>query len=201
MNKILKDAFVLLAITLVAGLLLGIVYSVTLDPINTQNQKKKEEACKEVFQDADSFESYDFDSDAMTSLMAEEGLDKVTVDEIYTAKDASGSELGYVITVTDGEGYGGDIQFSMGIASDGTINGISILSISETAGLGMKANTDEFKSQFVNKKVEKFTVTKTGATSDDEIDALSGATITTNAVTNGANGAILAFNNLEGGSN
>ena len=107
-----------------------------------------------------------------------------TIDEIMVAEDASGETLGYAFTVTDSEGYGGDIQFAMGVQNDGTLNGISILSISETAGLGMKATTDSFKDQFKNKNVEKFTYTKTGSTSDDQIDAISGATITTNAMTN-----------------
>ncbi len=51
----------------------------------------------------------------------------------------------------------------------------------------------DFKNQFKDKNVEKFTYTKTGATSDDEIDAISGATITTNAMTNGVNAGLCAF--------
>ena len=88
---------------------------------------------------------------------------------------------------------------AMGVQKDGTLNGISILSISETAGLGMKADTDDFKNQFRDKKVEKFQYTKTGAASEDEIDAISGATITTNAVTNGVNAGLAAFQYMEGG--
>ena len=98
------------------------------------------------------------------------------------------------------EGYGGDIQLSMGVRMDGTLNGISILSISETAGLGMNANTDAFKGQFADKNVEQFTYTKNGASADNEIDAISGATITTNAVTNGVNGGLLTFQYLKGGN-
>ena len=116
------------------------------------------------------------------------------------AEDASGETLGYAFTITDSEGYGGDIQFTMGVQNDGTLNGISILSISETAGLGMKATTDDFKNQFKDKNVEKFTYTKTGASSDDEIDAISGATITTNAMTNGVNAGLCAFRYVEGGA-
>ena len=124
----------------------------------------------------------------------------VTIDEAMKVYDASGKMAGYVLTVTDHEGYGGDIQFAMGVQDDGTLNGISILSISETAGLGMRATTDDFKNQFKDKNVEKFTYTKTGATSDDEIDALSGATITTNAMTNGVNAGLAAFRYEKGGS-
>ena len=87
-----------------------------------------------------------------------------------------------------------------GVAADGTMQGISFLSISETAGLGMRANTDDFKSQFAGKNVESIAYSKTGATADNEIDALSGATVTTNAVTNGVNAGLCAFRILtEGG--
>ena len=114
------------------------------------------------------------------------------------AKDASGELMGYVITVTTKEGYGGDIRFSIGVRLDGTVNGISILSISETAGLGMQAEA-VLKPQFAGKNVEKFAYTKNGAAADNEIDAISGATITTNAVTNGVNAGLYYFQTVLGG--
>ena len=83
--------------------------------------------------------------------------------------------------------------FSMGILKDGTVNGIKILSISETAGLGMRATEESFYGQFAGRKVENFSYTKTGATADDEIDAISGATITTRAMTNGVNAGLAYF--------
>ena len=83
-----------------------------------------------------------------------------------------------------------------------TVTGIEMLSISETAGLGMKAKEADFKDQFKDKNVEKFTYTKTGESGDDMIDAISGATITTNAVTNAVDSALVYFQNeLGGGSN
>ena len=117
------------------------------------------------------------------------------IDEVMQALDGSGQLLGYVITVTDHEGYGGDIQFSMGVTLDGTLNGISLLSISETAGLGMKAG-DVLVPQFENKQVESFTYTKSGAANDSEIDVISGATITTNAIVNGVNGGLMFFHSV-----
>ena len=104
--------------------------------------------------------------------------------------------LGYVITVTNHEGYGGDIQFSVGIRNDGTVNGVSILDIAETAGLGMKADP-VLKDQFVNKNVAQFVTTKTGATGDDQIDAISGATITSDAFVRGANAALNHFQAIQ----
>ena len=197
MNKIIKDAAALLGITLVAGILLGLVYSVTLEPIAQQEAQAKEEACREVFSDAESFEAAEVDAAAIDANLKENGLDKVTIDEVLVAKDAAGEAMGYVLTVTDSEGYGGDIQFSMGVRMDGTLNAISILSISVTAGLGMKADTDEFKSQFAGKNVERFEYTKSGASADNEIDALSGATFTTSAMINGVNGGLCTFQYLK----
>ncbi len=131
---------------------------------------------------------------------ADAGFAEETIDEVMAAQDASGETLGYVITVTTKEGYAGDIRFTVGIRQDGTVNGISILKISETAGLGMRAE-EVLKPQFADKNVEAFTYTKSGAAADDQIDAISGATITTNAVTNGVNAGLYYFQTqLKGGS-
>ncbi|MGI6007809.1 MAG: RnfABCDGE type electron transport complex subunit G [Ruminococcus sp.] len=200
MGKIIKDTAALLAITLVAGLLLGLVYQVTLEPIAHQEELANAKACQEVFENASEFPEADVDLETLQQNLKDNGLDYVTIDAVMEAQDESGELLGYVLTVTDSEGYGGDIQLSMGVQMDGTLNGISILSISETAGLGMNADTDAFKSQFAGKNVEQFTYTKSGASADNEIDAISGATITTNAVTNGVNGGLLTFRYLKGGN-
>ena len=200
-NRIIKDTLAITVITLVSGLLLGIVNDITAGPIAEQEAKAKEEAYKAVFADADSFETITSGEDPdLEAYLDENGYGAQNIDEVMLAKDSSGNELGYAFTVTTSEGYGGDIQFAMGVMDDGTLNGISILSISETAGLGMRANTDDFKNQFKDKKVEKFTYTKTGAASEDEIDALSGATVTTNAMTNGVNAGLCAFRYEKGGN-
>lgn len=200
MNKIVKNALILMAITLVSGLALGFVYDITKGPIAEQEQKAKEEAYQTVFVDAASYEEIELDADAVNVLLGEAGYGAQNIDEALLAKDESGETLGLVMNVTTGEGYGGDIQFAMGIQNDGTVNGIKILAIDETAGLGMKANEETFYGQFSNKKVEAFQYTKSGAASDNEIDAISGATVTTNAMVNGVNAGIVYFNSLvEGG--
>ena len=151
-----------------------------------------------MFADAASFEEQEMED--ATQALADAGLTGADIDELMAAKDASGALLGYVITVTDHEGYGGDIQFSMGVTTDGVLNGISLLSISETAGLGMRAG-EVLVPQFENKDVDRFTYTKTGSTADSEIDAISGATITTSAVVNGVNAGLVYFDEfLKGGS-
>ena len=201
MKGMIKDALILFAITLIAGLMLGVVNDITKEPIAQQEQKAKNEACQNVFAAADSFEAQELaDSAQIEQVLADAGISGADIDELKAAKDASGALLGYVITVTDHEGYGGDIQFSMGITNEGTLNGISLLSISETAGLGMRAG-EVLVPQFSDKNVSRFTYTKTGATADSEIDAISGATITTNAVVNGVNAGLAYFDKiLKGGS-
>ena len=105
-----------------------------------------------------------------------------------------------MIILTSHDGYNGDIQFSMGLRKDGTLNGISLLAISETPGLGMRAE-EVLKPQFAEKQVAGFSYTKSGAVSDDQIDAISGATITTNAVVESVNAGLWYFQNvLEGGT-
>lgn len=199
MKEMMKNTVIMLVITLVAGLVLGFVYQITKDPIAAQNARKKQEACQEVFQDAAGFEQITV-AKIDDALWAGEGYAQESVDEVMSALDDSGSLLGYVITVTTKEGYGGDIQFAVGVRMDGTVNGISILKISETAGLGMRAE-EVLQPQFADKQTEKFEYTKSGATSENQIDAISGATITTNAVTNGVNAGLYYFQTeLRGGS-
>lgn len=194
-----KDTGILLIITLVAGLLLGLVYQITKEPIEVQQEKAKQEACQEVFADASSFAELEL-AVPDAAAWAEAGYAEETIDEVMAAQDASGNTLGYVITVTTKEGYGGDIRFTIGITQEGSVNGISLLSISETAGLGMRAD-EVLKPQFAGKNAEKFEYTKTGAASNQEIDAISGATITTNAVVNGVNAGLYYFQTeLKGGS-
>lgn len=193
--KLVRDAAILLVITLFSGLILGFVFQITKEPIALAEEKAAKKAYSEVFPSALEFELTEelpLDSLSGDSAWLEAGYEGVSVENVLRALDKDGTLLGYVLTVTSHEGYGGDITFTVGIANDGTLNGISILNISETAGLGMKAE-EVLVPQFSNKKVSVFTYTKSGAVSDDQIDAISGATITTKAVINAVNGAVSAF--------
>ena len=194
MNKILKNTLILTAITLIAGLGLGLVHEITLNPIAQAQEKAKKEAWQAVFPDAklDEFKETDVDQKAAKQAISDLGVN-ATIDEVCTVGDT-----GYVITTTDKDGYGGDIQVSVGIQSDGTVTGVSFLSISETAGLGMKAKEPAFKDQFNGMKAQKLEVTKTDATADNQIQAISGATYTSNAVTGAANAAIYFVENCIG---
>ena len=156
MNKIVKNTLILTLITVIAGFLLGAVYEITKDPIAQSQEKTKKEAWQAVFSDVklDDFKAEDVDQKAASKAVKDMGTN-ATVDEVCTAGDE-----GYVITTTDKDGFGGNIQITVGIKKDGTINGVSILSISETAGLGMKATEPSFYNQYVNKKANKFVVSK-----------------------------------------
>lgn len=195
MKNMLKDALILFIITLIAGAVLGVVYDVTKEPIEKQQQLAKDAAYKEVFADAEKFEEIamkpDLAPEDLTAYVAGQGY-HASVDGVASAFNAGGEQVGYVLTVTTHEGYGGDIQFTLGVRNDGTLNGISILSIAETAGLGMRAG-EVLVPQFAQKQVETFVTTKGGASSEEQIDAISGATITTDAFVNGVNAGLACF--------
>lgn len=195
MNSIVKNTIILTVITLLSGLILGGVYQLTKEPIAKQQEKTRQAAFRTVIPEGDSFEvlsakesqenASESDTDNNTAAKS-----NAEVTEAVCATDTAGNIVGYCIMVTSHEGYGGDINISVGVLPDGTVSGVEILEISETAGLGMRANTPEFKGQFAGKTVEGFAYSKTGASADNEIDALSGATITTNAMTNAVNEAL-----------
>lgn len=180
-NNIVKDALILFAITVCAGLLLGLTYTVTKEPIAMQQIKIRDAALNSVIKDAD-FEQI------------EEDLSKQPViTEIYEAS-RNDEVVGYAFKLVTKEGYGGDIELIVGINADSTISGIDIIKHSETPGLGANADNDKFKDQFVAKPTKQLTVVKDGADTDTEIDSLSGATISSRAVTNAVNEASDYFN-------
>lgn len=197
-STIVKDAIVLFLITLIGGLCLGYVYEITKEPIAEAARTAKQDSYKAVYVEATAFEEEEELKNAVKEapgFLEEEGISGVVINEVLLAKDAEKNVIGYVLSVTSTEGYGGDIVLSLGISKDGTIMGIDTLSLSETAGLGAKASSDQFKSQFVGIQGE-VVYTKLGKTADNEIDAISGATITTKAVTKAVNAGLSFVNAL-----
>lgn len=201
-KKIVHDALILTAFTLVLGLMLGVVYEITKEPIAAAEKAALDEAYKVVFADADSFEADEsFDADKAAEVIADSEFPNDEITAVNKALDASGNVLGYVINVTSHEGSQADISFSVGIQADGTLNGYSITSISETPGLGMLVQEEDFYSQFENQNQETFTVVKTEPAADNEIQAVTGATISSRAVTNGVNACLVYFRTaLQGGN-
>lgn len=159
----------------------------------------------------------------MNESLAEKEVGNVIIDEIYRAYvtpalveeegalDETESTVaglgeivsednfyGYVIGVTTKEGYNGEISFYAGITKEGILKGVSLLQIAETPGLGMNAEST-LLPQFRNVEAGIFTVVKTGAMGSDEIDAITSATVTSDAITGGVNAAYECFLLLQGG--
>lgn len=202
MKSMIKNTIVIVIITIIAGALLGGVYTLTQEPIALQKEKTKQAACQKVFAEAEHFQVKEYAPEKIQSVLDIAGFDQEAINEVFEACNQNGEKIGYVFSVTTKEGYGGDINFMMGVNLDGVLNGIEIISISETAGLGMKAKEPEFMNQFSGKKVLQFSLTKSGAAQDYEIDALSGATVTSNAMVNGVNAGMAFYNSIseEGGA-
>lgn len=193
----MKDAAILFAITLIAGFCLGGVFEITKEPIEQAQQAAKIAAYKEVLPDASDFVEDGMEEKIAASaedLMAQ-GFGNVYIDTAAQAVDASGNPVGYVVSSTSKDGFGGEVKLSVGINGEGVVTGIAFLSIAETPGLGMNATGDGFKGQFAGKNAETLSVTETGAPAENEIQAMSGATITSSAVTNAVNAAIYFVNN------
>lgn len=193
-SSLALNVIVLLAVTFVSVFLLAVVNQVTLAPIDKADLDARNATYKEVFSDAADFEDIE-NLDKLIDENSKTSSNSCSIDDAHITVDENGNALGYVIAATSKEGYGGDVQIALGVTNDGKITGFSVIKHSETAGLGAKASEPEFASQFAGKKAQILEYSKTGATADNEIDAISGATITTNAVTNAANSAVEFFNN------
>lgn len=197
MDKI-KDALTLTLITLIAGILLGGVYELTKEPIAQRQIEANAEAYRMVLPEAAEFradESLSQKAAAADSLLRQSGLsmEQVAIDGAVYGYDETGAFKGVIVEAVSKDGYGGAIKLAVGIREEGAakvISGIDFLEINETAGLGMKAVEPAFKEQFQDKKVDHFELTKDGASEEYQVDALSGATRTSNAVTNAVNGAL-----------
>ncbi|MDE7354283.1 MAG: FMN-binding protein [Acetatifactor sp.] len=198
----LKEAGILFAITLLAGLLLGLIYELTKEPRRIQQEKAIQEACMAAFPgqgEAElAFEALEYTPGSeLTARLAE---NNVEIGTVFQASSQDGVFLGYVVESASKKGYGGKIVLYVGVDVDGTVKGVSILDISETPGLGMEA-PNVLVPQFAGRNVDQFVFTKTGAAEgSNEVDAITSATITTRAVVNAVNGGLSAARELlEGG--
>lgn len=201
-NTIIKDAIALFIITLISGALLSCVNNFTAPVIAEKKAAETREAYAKVYTDAANFkdDNGDFKDVAETSkdLLAEQaGLDNVSISQIYGAYDSGDQLIGYVFTATCSEGYGGEVPVSLGIALDGTITGLEVLSNSETEGFGANASKPEFKEQFKGIKADQITFSKDGsANGTDQINGVTGASKTSGAITKDVNACLYYFNNI-----
>ncbi|MFV0503097.1 MAG: RnfABCDGE type electron transport complex subunit G [Lachnospirales bacterium] len=174
MEKYGKPIITLFIITAVAGFILALAYNLTKDAAEEQKNLATSKAMQSVLIGAVDFKS------------VETGDENIPI--ITTAFDDSGNVIGY-IAETLVSGYSGTIDILVGFDLDFIVTGIDILSHSETPGLGANSTEPEFETQYAGSK-GLFSVVKTGSQTAEEIDAITGATITSNAVTQGVNNAI-----------
>ena len=188
MNDNVKKALhlggTLFAVTAVTGLILGVVQHYTAEAIARVEQEARNAAFRIVMPAGENFETFEIKEDEFVS-------------DVQKAKDANGT-VGWCLTVGS-KGYGGVVTFIVGVTKDGGVKAINILNHSETPGLGAKSTEPEFYEQFNDKNALPLKVVKGAASNPDEIAAISGATITSNAVTSGVNAAVEYWNkNLKG---
>ena len=178
MKKILKLTVILFIVCAIVAGVLGVVNEFTKDRIAEQNRLKTEKAYAAVLV-ADSYEAVEFDAAAWP-----------TIDSISKA-----GEAGYVVETTF-SGAQGSITMAVGVDTELKVTGISIIKHAETAGLGaVAASTNEkgvaFRSQFVGED-KNVAITKAGG----NINAITGATITSRAVAQAAANAVCAVEAL-----
>ena len=183
MKNIIKNTLILVAITLTAALCLAVVFAVTRDRIAAAEEKERMDSFYAVMPDANEFK----DMSVWVTEWNEKnpgGAEIVSAFEVY---DKNKEFVGVVVSVVSHNGYGGDITLSLGVDSYGVITGMKVTSMSETSGLGANCLDENWQAQFKAKDADTLTYTKKGAEKPNEIDALTGATITTKAVLEAVN--------------
>ncbi len=163
---IAKPTLILTAICTIVTLLLAMTNMLTVDKIAANAAQKAAESRKKVLA-AQEYKPLDKDGN------------------VYGAYDENGQMIGVVVT-TVSSGYGGKIEVMTGIKADGEISGVNILSMEETPGLGARGKEDSFLKQYKGHNDSRLAVSKDGG----EINALSGATITSRAITKAVNEAV-----------
>ena len=182
-KAILIPTISLFSICLVVAVLLAGTNELTKGAIAENQQKKADEAKAEVCAAAVVFEEV-------------KGIDA----EAFKGLDKDGNLVGYAIPASH-KGYGGEIELMVGISAQGEITGVTILSINETPGLGMNAKNESFTNQFLTNVPDNGFTAKSDDPSKEKIDALTGATITSEAVSEAVNKAIDVYRSLDGGGN
>lgn len=174
-KAVFVPAISLFLICVIIALLLGFTNELTKSAIEENEILKEQEAMAAVCPEAESFKEE-------SSVPSDKG-------EAYLALDKYDRIIGYAISVTE-KGYGGDIEVMVGVSDKGEITGVEILSINETPGLGMNAKNEEFRNQFKGYAPKGGFSAKDSAESKSNIDALTGATITSEAVSKAVNKAM-----------
>lgn len=185
-REIIKISLILFLITAISALLLAFVNEKTAPLIAQNSEKKTREALKGVMSTAAEFEQVENEFE----------IESCSVEQVYKAKDSSGNVIG-VCAIIETKGYDSGLKSAVGVDFDGKVTGVEIISHKETPGLGANAEKNEFRSQYVGKSNE-ISVVKSNA-GENEINAISGATMTSDGVTRSVNGAIEIAKKIMGG--
>lgn len=187
MREIIKLGLILFVITAIAAALLAFANEATSGVIAQVQEQENNKARQEVLTSAENF--IPLEEGEFNKIVAEN--DKIK--EIYVGKNSAGELVGYTLK-TISSGYGGDIEIIIGISVDGKVAGMKVVSHSETPGLGANSTKPEFQNQFAGKSTSTNISVVKSAPKDSEIQAISGATVTSNAVSKGVNTVIDVFN-------
>lgn len=204
-NTLVHDTIAIFIITLVAGILLGGVYQMTKDIIKQREADATNEAYAAVYKDA-SFEEDTELTKKREAFNEDLSSGKVQSASGYNLSDVEITDIrkadkgGYVLT-TSGKGYGGAVKVALGVSDAGEIIGIQITDCTnETPGLGQNSSKEDWNGQYKSAAATKEAVVnkdKEGAKGEVvEINAISGATITSRAVTRAVDGAMLLIASL-----
>lgn len=191
-DSIIKDTLSLTIITIICSFALAFVYEITKEPIKAQEDAKKNAGYQVVFSDAKKLTTDEelLKKAAETDLSTlDSNFSGVTIADVVQALDDNGNLLGYVISAKT-RGYASTINVVIGYSLDGVVQGLELLEINDSPGFGLETNSPEFKEKFAGVKTDRFVVTKSGASADNEIDVYSSATITTEAIVRAANSGI-----------
>lgn len=176
MKDIFRLGAILFVICAVASLMLSLTNNITAPVIEQRNIQANNESRQEVLQVAEEFSEV---KDVKGDL----------IEEVYQGTKG-GEVVGYTIKTTP-KGYGGKVEVMVGISNDGKISGVKIGNHTETQGLGSKSADPSFKDQYNGKSTKTpLNVVKGNASNENDIVAISGATITSKAVTAGVNAAM-----------
>jgi electron transport complex protein RnfG len=186
-KNVFKLGFILFVISAVAACCLAFTNYVTAGTIENMDLETNKAARQEVLSEATDFE--EISPDDLAKIGSEIGLENPDeLVEVYIGKNGD-DVVGYMVKTAPQSGYSGEVQVLTGISNGGLVKGVTIIKHNETPGLGALATESEFKDQYKDlTATEEITVVKTTpASGSNSIQAITGATITSRAVTDGVN--------------
>lgn len=177
-DSIVKVAVNLILACLTSGLIIGLIYFITAPIAAEKNEMLTKQAMKDLVKDAEDFKEVPNKTD-------------------WYAAEKAGKAIAYVVPA-ESKGYGGTIKMLVAVSAEGKVIDYNILSSNETPGLGENASKDSFRNQFNGKQLDDLSVVK-DPSNEKSIQAMTGATITSKAVTGAVKEAVENVTDFTGG--